>query len=64
MSSGLFQLRTARDEFENERTRSDVLQRENARLRSIRKKNLLNTPDDELIVLTNHLNDLPIDDSN
>lgn len=54
-----------REEFEHERTRNDVLQRENTRLR---KKNLLVNPDDELLLLNNHFNDLKtfssLEDSN
>ncbi|CAM2701894.1 unnamed protein product [Rotaria socialis] len=43
-------LRVAREELENERTRSDVLQRENERLRTLRKKILLNNTEDNLAV--------------
>ncbi|CAF1205039.1 unnamed protein product [Rotaria sordida] len=43
-------LRVAREELENERTRSDVLQRENERLRTLRKKILLNNTEDNLVV--------------
>jgi chromosome segregation ATPase len=46
------ELRAAREELENERTRSDVLQRENERLRTLRKKNLLNNTEDNLLVST------------
>ncbi|CAF2190230.1 unnamed protein product [Rotaria magnacalcarata] len=45
-----FDLRVAREELENERTRSDVLQRENERLRTLRKKILLNNTEDNLAV--------------
>ncbi|CAF2508626.1 unnamed protein product [Rotaria sp. Silwood2] len=43
-------LRVAREDLENERTRSDVLQRENERLRTLRKKTLLNNTEDNLVV--------------
>jgi DNA repair exonuclease SbcCD ATPase subunit len=43
------ELRAVREEVENERTRNDVLQRENERLRALRKKGLLNT-EDSLVV--------------
>ncbi|CAF3472560.1 unnamed protein product [Rotaria sp. Silwood1] len=43
-------LRVAREELENERTRSDVLQRENERLRTLRKKTLLNNTEDNFVV--------------
>ncbi len=63
----LFQLRIARDELENERTRSDVLQRENERLRTLRKKNLLNNSDDNHGLSRSHSNDMqtnsPVEDS-
>ncbi|CAF1268966.1 unnamed protein product, partial [Didymodactylos carnosus] len=38
-------LRVSRDELENEKVRNDVLQKENERLRTMRKKNLLNNTD-------------------
>lgn len=60
------ELRTARDELENERTRGDVLQHENTRLRALRKKNLLTNTDDDLLLITTNANDLhlnsPIED--
>ncbi|CAF3823618.1 unnamed protein product [Adineta steineri] len=45
-------LRVAREELESERTRSDVLQRENERLRTLRKKTLLNNTEDNLSTST------------
>ncbi|CAF1485543.1 unnamed protein product, partial [Didymodactylos carnosus] len=38
-------LRVVRDDFDSEKIRNDLLQKENERLRTIRKKNLLNTND-------------------
>ncbi|CAF0904324.1 unnamed protein product [Adineta ricciae] len=53
------ELRMARDELEQERTRSDVLQRENERLRTSRKKNLLGNSDDPLVSSRSHSPSLP-----
>ena len=51
-----------REDLENERTRNDVLQRENTRLR---KKNLLVNSDDELLLLNNHFQTIShLNDSN
>jgi len=44
--------RVVREDLESERTRSDVLQRENERLRTLRKKTLLNSTDENLVVST------------
>ncbi|UJR23909.1 hypothetical protein I4U23_026881 [Adineta vaga] len=53
------ELRNARDELEKERTRSDVLQRENERLRTSRKKNLLGNSDEPLVLSRSHSPLLP-----
>lgn len=46
------EFRAVREELESERTRADVLQRENERLRTLRKKTLLNQNDETLVVST------------
>ncbi|CAM4772210.1 unnamed protein product [Rotaria magnacalcarata] len=53
------ELRIISDNLENERTRSDVLQRENERLRTLRKKDLLNNSNDKLVLSRSHSPLLP-----
>ncbi|CAF0971812.1 unnamed protein product [Rotaria sp. Silwood1] len=53
------ELRIINDKFEDERTRSDVLQRENERLRALRTKDLLNNSNDKLVISRSHSPLLP-----
>ncbi|CAF0809428.1 unnamed protein product [Rotaria sordida] len=53
------ELRIISDKLENECTRIDVLQRENERLRVLRKKDLLNNSDDKLGISKSHSPLLP-----
>ncbi|CAF1081650.1 unnamed protein product [Adineta steineri] len=53
------ELRNARDDYEKERTRSDVLQRENERLRTSRNNNLLSNTDDNIVISRSHSPLLP-----
>ncbi|CAF1121998.1 unnamed protein product [Adineta steineri] len=53
------ELRNARDDYEKERTRSDVLQRENERLRTSRNNNLLSNTDDNTVISRSHSPLLP-----